>query len=1106
MSHENYEGFVQFDWTPTQNGHRHFYSNDGAEIPIFPPRTNDAQDNMSSISYLHRPDSPQSRYSAHPVPRLISELHHADAPTNFLKHERAGNYDSDPDCVHDCLASAHEGHVDRTYAYPIVPGKYHTLKGAQHPTRSSPIGPHHRSTWTREYLSRDWDGPSVHPSHSSEYGARPFHPHPEDAYRREYPVPEHNYPYFPGSGRRFDQMNAQPHPHRPYHPPPHYPPRHAHGHSDDPGVKPYVPYYPDHTSYYPPVSSTHYPPPFPQSTPGKYSPYSKKPYPHEQHPYLHDYPPMHRDIPDFCAHPDVMQNSVPGSVFQQAEPQQKGKPLKASKTLTTSNKSSIASAHISYSLYGTTSPVNSAVMQVDIVPSLLPNLEVRRAFLESQWALLRALLVTRFFLATGRPEVSVLSVANLKSAIAYFNLPFPFLSSTIVSKAHSYVVRPSSNSKRKEEAAQNNRTESAFDLEPLPDVDLAYIPHVPHASVPHPLVWRPGSAYEPDAMLTLPTSYLNHPSLLNWSSENLTKKALGWWTTVDTNGKTDPAKELGLGGSIYFGIESEFETDILMSNRSPMDSAKDPEQALVASTVGIFSAQIISLRRWKSKLCLAWIRSKGKCPRDKDCDFAHGTEEIRSAGGVPKSDKYKRRLCRVWLDTCGAFCMHGDHCCFAHGVHELRMLDSKVQADSLATHSADSPIIGGYDSTLDGGQSFYQDYERNLMNGMETLGLGTSLGLNNLRHSSIISTGSANNTPAGGTPTATKFKPALCRVWLEGIAKAAAAAAVRSLKINPDLTMSLISEVTEAASNTCSHGKLCPYAHGCAELRLPTHPEQVQVLTALLSEPYNEAIIQDNVDDGACTSRELFLLLIASGLLVGGLSPAHQFMIASAIHSAPTLFATEGDTVNLDEDDALGLLSRTPPTKDAPGLGLRHISPVFHGLPHAISMALTAAMRSPTLLLLVPNLLSPPSPSTKAPKQSSKTPSPMSSMQNSIMSTNSTLQTNSWSSDNNFSEQLQVQRQALSRVISTIGFDAADVCIAFAAIAIGFVKVPVQPKIRKFARKIIQTAIPIGAGEHEGNAHKSKKDNSSSPFTPGTTGRYAVFLKRAKAAFANESI
>jgi hypothetical protein len=38
------------------------------------------------------------------------------------------------------------------------------------------------------------------------------------------------------------------------------------------------------------------------------------------------------------------------------------------------------------------------------------------------------------------------------------------------------------------------------------------------------------------------------------------------------------------------------------------------------------------------------------------------------------SDTYKRKLCRVWLDSCGHYCHFGAKCTYAHGVEELRLL------------------------------------------------------------------------------------------------------------------------------------------------------------------------------------------------------------------------------------------------------------------------------------------------------------------------------------------------------------------------------------------------------------------------------------------------
>jgi hypothetical protein len=38
------------------------------------------------------------------------------------------------------------------------------------------------------------------------------------------------------------------------------------------------------------------------------------------------------------------------------------------------------------------------------------------------------------------------------------------------------------------------------------------------------------------------------------------------------------------------------------------------------------------------------------------------------------NETYKRKLCRVWLDSCGHYCHFGAKCTYAHGVEELRLL------------------------------------------------------------------------------------------------------------------------------------------------------------------------------------------------------------------------------------------------------------------------------------------------------------------------------------------------------------------------------------------------------------------------------------------------
>ena len=112
-------------------------------------------------------------------------------------------------------------------------------------------------------------------------------------------------------------------------------------------------------------------------------------------------------------------------------------------------------------------------------------------------------------------------------------------------------------------------------------------------------------------------------------------------------------------------------------------------QRIATAAMSTLVADLVARRRWKTKPCHAWARGHGVCPRGDTCDFAHGDEELR-VYSVPRDARWKTRICRVFLDSCGAFCPHGDRCSFAHGVADLR-----IHVPSLSTSTPVGGIGGG---------------------------------------------------------------------------------------------------------------------------------------------------------------------------------------------------------------------------------------------------------------------------------------------------------------------------------------------------------------------------------------------------------------------------
>ncbi|MCL7033657.1 hypothetical protein MKW94_026818 [Papaver nudicaule] len=63
----------------------------------------------------------------------------------------------------------------------------------------------------------------------------------------------------------------------------------------------------------------------------------------------------------------------------------------------------------------------------------------------------------------------------------------------------------------------------------------------------------------------------------------------------------------------------------------------------------------------KTKLCSEWLET-GVCPYVNDCQWAHGTRELRPV----RQPRYKTQVCRMVLH--GGFCRYGHRCRFRHAL------------------------------------------------------------------------------------------------------------------------------------------------------------------------------------------------------------------------------------------------------------------------------------------------------------------------------------------------------------------------------------------------------------------------------------------------------
>ena len=68
----------------------------------------------------------------------------------------------------------------------------------------------------------------------------------------------------------------------------------------------------------------------------------------------------------------------------------------------------------------------------------------------------------------------------------------------------------------------------------------------------------------------------------------------------------------------------------------------------------------------KTALCVFF--EGGHCEKGRDCDFAHGEQEMRKSPDLAKTS-----LCQKWVH---GKCPHEDRCLFAHGKRELRITEA----------------------------------------------------------------------------------------------------------------------------------------------------------------------------------------------------------------------------------------------------------------------------------------------------------------------------------------------------------------------------------------------------------------------------------------------
>jgi len=259
------------------------------------------------------------------------------------------------------------------------------------------------------------------------------------------------------------------------------------------------------------------------------------------------------------------------------------------------------------------------------------------------------------------------------------------------------------------------------------------------------------------------------------------------------------------------------------------------------------AAGLVSSRRYKTKLCHAY--QLGHCPRGDKCDYAHGEEELRVQHDT-SDGKFKTKMCRVWMDSCGGYCPFASKCSYAHGAAELRHPAFAAAAGRAAT-AGPSPVEArpGY--------------------------------------------GASTGSGAGG---AGEFKPQLCRHWLRG----AVAELARAVMTGEPPRWRTSSTGRGSSSLGCPLKRECPHAHGLDDLRLPPATLIPSCLHFIASE--GPSVPKLALSPDAVSDVELFTILLASTLMVPVLPPPLVARIR-ARHAAATAALAAGMPLPLHVDD-----------------------------------------------------------------------------------------------------------------------------------------------------------------------------------------------------------
>jgi len=166
--------------------------------------------------------------------------------------------------------------------------------------------------------------------------------------------------------------------------------------------------------------------------------------------------------------------------------------------------------------------------------------------------------------------------------------------------------------------------------------------------------------------------------------------------------------------------------------------------------------------RYKTEMCRPY-QEHGVCKYGEKCQFAHGTEELRSVNRHPK---YKTDMCRTYHSV--GFCPYGPRCHFIHALDELRPAPTTPEKKGV-TPVKQLPMFGGPAGGGNNAWNFPDTVQADMKSAVAQLNnffnVSNSAGGRTTTTASLNSSGSSDSSRSGSfcsdldSPTSTSPPP-----------------------------------------------------------------------------------------------------------------------------------------------------------------------------------------------------------------------------------------------------------------------------------------------------------------------------------------------------------